>query len=136
MFLERYRNATDRQTKSQVVTEVLDILYGCCGNSPEAAFIRYKDGRWWSVNKQVAREKVGAYFRDSLSERYRSSAKAKITRRRARDRTRSRTSQSSNHQGSAKSLGTGADSCISSVASDGASSNKTSTSGTGSCKTI
>ena len=97
MFRDRYSSATDRQVKSSLVTQVLDIVYEAC---PVGAFIKYKDGRWWSVDEKTARDKVGAYFRDSLADNYKSSAKAKIARRRARDKAR-RASQST--QGSATS---------------------------------
>ena len=100
MFRERYGATTDRLVKSALVTQVLDILYEAC---PVGAFIKYKDGRWWSVDDKTAREKVGAHFRDKLADNYKSSAKAKIARRRARDKAR-RASQST--QGSATSGGT------------------------------
>ena len=104
MFLERYAATKDRHIKSSIVNQVLDIIYEAC---PVGAFIKYKDDRWWSVDERSAREKVGAYFRDSLSGKYRSSAKAKIARRREKDRAR-RASLST--QGSAASGGTTASS--------------------------
>jgi hypothetical protein len=85
MFLKRYQDATDRQEKSAIVTTVMDILSDAC---PMGAFIKFKDGRWWAVDEKTAREKVGAHFRDSLAESYKSSAKAKIAKRRQRELAR------------------------------------------------
>ena len=103
MFRERYSATSDRLVKSALVTKVLDILYEAC---PVGAFIKYKDGRWWNVDDKTAREKVGAYFRDSLADSYKSSAKSKIARRRARDQANKARRASQSTQGSAASSGT------------------------------
>ena len=55
MFLERYKEAADRQQKSAIVKIVLEIIRQSC---PVGAFIKYKDGHWWEVSEQTAREKV------------------------------------------------------------------------------
>jgi hypothetical protein len=46
------------------------------------AFVRLVNGRWNEVGEHVAREKVGYVFRELLHEKYRSSTKSKMARRR------------------------------------------------------
>lgn len=82
MFIQRYQNAKNRQEKTAIVSTVMDILHEA---SPMGAFIKFKEGRWWVIDEKTAREKVGAHFRDSLGESYKSSAKAKIAKRRERE---------------------------------------------------
>jgi hypothetical protein len=52
--------------------------------SPEGAFIKYENDSWYEVSDRYAREKVGAWFRDCLSHKYKSSSKAKHARKMAR----------------------------------------------------
>jgi nucleoside 2-deoxyribosyltransferase len=54
-------------------------------------FCKCEKGTWYEVGDRCAREKVSAYFRDMLHTQYRSSAKAKTTRRRFRNRNKRQT---------------------------------------------
>lgn len=80
IFLKQYIKARDdRSRKGSVIQNVLNIIYG---NSPVGAFVRFHHGRYWEVDKRTAREKVGALFRDFLGDRYRSSSKSRVVRKR------------------------------------------------------
>lgn len=79
LFLKKYLKASTHKAKSDVVSEVLGIIYESC---PVGAFIKYQNGRWYEVDKRTSREKVGAYFRDCCADQYKSSAKNKAARRR------------------------------------------------------
>ncbi|CAB9524535.1 Nitrilase family, member 2 [Seminavis robusta] len=91
MFTEEYINATDRQEKSDLVLRVMDLVRQA---SPVGAFVKCVKGRWYEVDERTAREKVGAYFRDTLSGHYRSSAKSKVARRKQQKRRSSDSSVS------------------------------------------
>lgn len=78
LFLQEYVQAPTKIEKSAVVTKVMNILRKDC---PEGAFVSPQGGRWYAVSERTAREKVGTYFRDCLSDSYKSSAKNKIARR-------------------------------------------------------
>ena len=45
------------------------------------AFIKFTEGRWWEVDLKAAREKVSSVFRDFLHDKYRSSSKSKMAKR-------------------------------------------------------
>lgn len=78
LFLQEYVQAPTKIEKSAVVTKVMNILREDC---PEGAFVSPQGGRWYAVSERTAREKVGTFFRDCLSDSYKSSAKNKIARR-------------------------------------------------------
>jgi hypothetical protein len=79
-FLPKYSNATDKQTKTRIVSNIVSMIRDAAPAG--AAFVkRGKDGRWYEVNYDVPREKVGYIFRELLSDRYRSSSKSKAARR-------------------------------------------------------
>jgi hypothetical protein len=79
-LLPEYSDATDKRTKSRVVSSIVSIIQDAC---PEGgAFVKHlKNGQWYVVDDLTAREKVGYVFRDLLSDRYRSSSKSKVARR-------------------------------------------------------
>jgi hypothetical protein len=80
--LPKYSNATDKRTKTRIVSSLVSMVR----DAPGGAFVKHgKDGRWYEVNDAVAREKVGYTFRDLLSDRYRSSSKSKVARRRIQE---------------------------------------------------
>ena len=78
MFLNEYAEADGKAEKSRVVSNILDIIREA---SPEGSFVTFEKGRWYEVSDRVAREKIGAQFRDYLHSQYRSSAKAKQARK-------------------------------------------------------
>jgi hypothetical protein len=77
-FLEEYKAASTKIEKSVIVSKIVDVIQDAC---PVGAFVKYQDGRWWEVGDFTAREKVGSMLRDYLSDKYRSSSKAKLARR-------------------------------------------------------
>ena len=81
-FLEKYANASNKEEKSSIVTEIIDIIEDACPDQ-RGTFIRLNDGRWWVVDTMVAREKVGSLLRDMLHNKYKSSSKSKQARRRS-----------------------------------------------------
>jgi len=76
-FLNEYAKASDKQSKSRIVTTIWRILEDAC---PEGggAFVRLgAEDRWYKVRDCVATEKVGYRMRELLGERYRSSSMGK-----------------------------------------------------------
>lgn len=84
--LQEYAHAVDNKAaKTQIVNLVVSLVKDAC---PSGAFVRRSNGRWWEVSETVAREKVGYVFRDLLHDRYESSSKSKVAkRRREKDET-------------------------------------------------
>jgi hypothetical protein len=78
MFTERYSRAGTKVAKSAIVSEIIDVIREADGN-----FCKLKKGAWIEVGDHHAREKVSSLLRDFLHTQYRSSAKAKISRRKA-----------------------------------------------------
>jgi hypothetical protein len=84
-FIERYSQAGSKAgstagskaAKSAIVSEIIAIIRQKAGRN----FYKYERGAWFEVGDQYAREKVGALLRDLLHTQYRSSAKAKSSRR-------------------------------------------------------
>lgn len=74
--LHRYSQADSKRAKSQIVSEIVEMVRSAGG-----AFVKEKQGCWYEVGDVVAREKVGALFRDCLFTRYRSASKCKVARR-------------------------------------------------------
>ena len=91
--VERYANATTREQKSEIVSLIHDMILSACPNNQQAAFIRYRDGRWVQVGNQEAREKISQTLRDCLSEKYRSSSRSKIAARKERRLSRTKKSR-------------------------------------------
>ena len=93
--LDQYSKATSKIEKSQIVTDIVDTVTtesNAAGDDSEGignigggsgGFIK-KDrstGRYYNVGEYFAREKIGQNLRDSLSNKYKSSTKAKRNRR-------------------------------------------------------
>ena len=76
-FVENYSMTDCKQYKSTIASHIVARtreMGGC--------FCKYEHGAWFEVGDHFARGKVSAMFRDMLHTQYRSSAKAKTTRRR------------------------------------------------------
>jgi hypothetical protein len=78
-FLKPYSEAKSKLEKSVVVSSIVGAIKLGGGN-----FVKYEGGIWWEVDDAFAREKIGCMLRDHLHTQYRSSAKAKLARRKAR----------------------------------------------------
>jgi hypothetical protein len=76
MFIERYSQADSKAAKSVIVSEIIKVIRQAGGN-----FCSYKRGAWFEVGDHHAREKTSALLRDLLPTQYRSSAKAKLDRK-------------------------------------------------------
>lgn len=77
-FLPQYSQAINRNVKSHVVSQIVDMVRDAC---PVGAFIKKVGQFWVEVDDSVAREKVGYTFRDLLCDQYRSSSKSKALKR-------------------------------------------------------
>jgi hypothetical protein len=88
VFVERYSRADCKTTKSALVFSIVTTIRQAGGH-----FCKYEKGTWFEVGDRYAREKVSAFFRDMLPTQYRSSAKAKTTRRRILNRSKAQTPQ-------------------------------------------
>ena len=97
--LEEYMNAKSRRIKSLIVTEIYNTICKSClllqveekededeslsSQAYYSAFVRY-DGKLYTpvTDDSVPREKITSEFRNYLSDRYKSSSKNKVARRR------------------------------------------------------
>ena len=97
--LEEYMNAKSRRIKSLIVTEIYNTICKSClllqveekeeedeslsSQAYYSAFVRY-DGKSYTpvTDESVPREKITSEFRNYLSDRYKSSSKNKVARRR------------------------------------------------------
>jgi hypothetical protein len=76
MHIERYSRANSKVAKTAIVSEIIEVIRQADGN-----FCKFAKGKWFEVADHHAREKVSSLMRDLLHTQYRSSAKAKIARR-------------------------------------------------------
>jgi hypothetical protein len=83
VFVERYSQADSKTTKAAIVFDILTMIREAGGH-----FCKLEKGTWFEVGDRCARGKVSAYFRDMLHTQYRSSAKAKTSRRSILNRKR------------------------------------------------
>jgi hypothetical protein len=88
VFVERYSRAFCKTAKSAIVFHIVTMIRQAGGQ-----FCKCEKGAWFEVGDRCAREKVSAFFRDMLHTQYRSSAKAKTTRRRILNRSKTQTPQ-------------------------------------------
>ena len=81
MNVGRYASANSKLEKSHIVTDIMDTVREAC---PErrGAFVKYFEGRWWEVNENFVRERIGSILRDCLHTKYKSSTRAKLEKRR------------------------------------------------------
>jgi hypothetical protein len=77
--LERYHRTDTKKEKTTIVCKIIDSVRS---SFPPGKFVRkHSDGLWYDAGDDFAREKIGQCFRDRLHTEYRSSSKAKISRR-------------------------------------------------------
>lgn len=80
-YLDDYAAAPGKSEKSAIVSKAMNIIRKA---SPQGAFVKCENGIWFEVSSRYAREKVGAWFRDCLHSKYKSSSKAKHARKMAK----------------------------------------------------
>jgi hypothetical protein len=88
MFVKRYSKASSKTDKSVIVSDIVTMIHQSGG-----MFCKLEKGSWFKVGDHTAREKTSALLRDLLHSQYRSSAKAKIDRRRTENRNKKETQQ-------------------------------------------
>jgi hypothetical protein len=88
MFVKKYSHANRKKDKSAIVSDIVVMIRQAGG-----IFCRHEKGVWFEVGDYSAREKTSTLLRDLLHAQYRSSAKAKIDRRRTRNRNEKETQQ-------------------------------------------
>mmetsp|Transcript_3936 Transcript_3936/g.9565 ORF Transcript_3936/g.9565 Transcript_3936/m.9565 type:complete len:299 (-) Transcript_3936:3892-4788(-) len=81
MFIPKYSQCRRKEDKTEIVSQILAMVKSACPDEGHA-FVKYHEGRWWEVETLIAREKIGAVLRDCLHDKYRSSTKSKLERRR------------------------------------------------------
>jgi hypothetical protein len=90
--LQEYVNAKSKAVKSSIVTNVYSSIQETCfreQGAVEGAFLRYDHGFYSIASESAAREKISATFRDCLSNKYKSSSKNKVAKRRLANKERS-----------------------------------------------
>lgn len=78
-----YVNATSKMVKSSIVTDIYFAIEEAClkeGSSPP--FVRYDKDGYTRSSESIAREKITSAFRDCLHDKYKSSSKNKVAKRR------------------------------------------------------
>jgi hypothetical protein len=79
MYLQQYLDTQSKLEKSRIVTAVMKAIRE---GKKSGVFCTFENGRYYEVSQRTAREKVGGFFRDSLPAEYKSSAKAKLAKKR------------------------------------------------------
>lgn len=82
-FAKPYETAVTKSDKTKLVASILAAVKKAA--SPDAAFVKFEEGRWWNVGDQFAKEKIGALLRDALPGKYKSSSIAKNAKKTGRD---------------------------------------------------
>lgn len=78
-----YANATSKIAKSTIVTDIyFAIEDNCLREGSSTPFLRYDRNGYSKISESLGREKITSTFRDSLCDRYKSSSKNKVARRR------------------------------------------------------
>eukprot|EP00537_Pseudo-nitzschia_pungens_P000899 CAMPEP_0172358484 /NCGR_PEP_ID=MMETSP1060-20121228/2796_1 /TAXON_ID=37318 /ORGANISM="Pseudo-nitzschia pungens, Strain cf. cingulata" /LENGTH=322 /DNA_ID=CAMNT_0013079721 /DNA_START=138 /DNA_END=1106 /DNA_ORIENTATION=- len=81
--VQDYVNAKSKMVKSSIVTDIYFAIEELCrkeGNAPP--FVRYNGTGYTKTSESIAREKITSCFRDCLHDRYKSSSKNKVAKRR------------------------------------------------------
>ncbi|CAB9500999.1 Nitrilase family, member 2 [Seminavis robusta] len=77
--IQEYSECETKLDKSFVVSKVLKRVRKA---SPQGGFVKeFQGGTYWEVGDRLSREKIGQTFRDMLHNQYKSSTKAKASRR-------------------------------------------------------
>lgn len=80
--LKEYVGAKTKLVKSSIVTSIYFSIEQFSSQEGGPPFVRYDGQSYNVVSESVAREKITSTFRDSLHDRYKSSSKNKVAKRR------------------------------------------------------
>lgn len=81
--IPEYVNAASKMVKSSIVTDIyFAIQEACIKEGSSTPFVRYDRKGYQGSSESIAREKITSTFRDSLHDKYKSSTKSKVARRR------------------------------------------------------
>lgn len=79
--LMEYAAASTKMAKTKIVSSIFVMINEACDEL--IGFVKCdRDGRFWIVSEHQARDKIASTFRDCLHERYKSSSKNKVAKRR------------------------------------------------------
>lgn len=90
--IPKYANTDSRIEKTLIVSEIVDTIRNNAATASAAGggigigspgFVKREGGRWWIMSDSLARDKVSQSLRDALSNKYKSSTKAKKRRKQA-----------------------------------------------------
>jgi len=81
--VQEYASANSKIAKSSIVTDIYFAIEESCRKEGSLTpFVRYDRNGYSKISETLGREKITSTFRDCLSDRYRSSSKNKVARRR------------------------------------------------------
>lgn len=90
--IPEYVNAASKMVKSSIVTDIyFAIEEACLKEGSSAPFVRYDKKGYQRSSESIAREKITSTFRDSLHDKYKSSTKSKVARRRLANKKKAET---------------------------------------------
>jgi hypothetical protein len=80
--IDPYSTAKTKIEKPSIISAIVERIKELVAAEDAAAFVKFEDGRWWQMDDDFARQKIGGLFRDVLHVQYCSSTKSKIAKRR------------------------------------------------------
>lgn len=80
--VHEYVGAKSKMVKSSIVTNIFFTIEEISRQEGGPPFVRYDGRSYHTVSESAAREKITSTFRDSLHDRYKSSSKNKVAKRR------------------------------------------------------
>ncbi|KAL3897570.1 MAG: hypothetical protein SGARI_006884, partial [Bacillariaceae sp.] len=79
-FSEAYSTAVHRSAKSSIVSDVFFAVEQGC--TDDISFVKYNGKHFYRATEHQARDKICSTFREQLADRYKSSSKNKLAKRR------------------------------------------------------
>lgn len=90
--IPEYVNAASKTVKSSIVTDIYFAIEEACRKEGSSApFVRYDRRGYQKSSEAIAREKITSTFRDCLHDKYKSSTKSKVARRRLANKKKAET---------------------------------------------
>ncbi|KAL3914659.1 MAG: hypothetical protein SGILL_006014 [Bacillariaceae sp.] len=78
--IDAYSTASSKSVKSEIVSDIYAEIVNKCPQGQ--AFVKWDGENFWPVMENQARDKIAGRLRDVLHDKYRSSSKAKVAKRR------------------------------------------------------